>query len=520
MNINLIKNDSKSQSIIKDIYSEILLSKKLIFDFKCTFLNNNYNLKSEVIAIRKYVLFNIFDSFNQTLKNIEEKIFELEEKINLNLKNIYNLNEKSFKNEEINNLIEQRKPNQEIKNNNNYKEYYSSDIFKNNKNNDLINHHNKIKQNTDMIKYLNKKNNKLKVEFSPKEIDLSSKINNNYKTKENNNINIDLYHQNSNKKSLYENINYNCRNPGTIIKKINTFNTEKLNYINKNNINNNENPYNNNLKIKEQNLINQNNIIYNYNYPYINNGSIVKSNSYVSENINSNNYLNKNNILNDTNNKYYKNEKAAINNRTPNIKIKNPIREVIKKLIKNQNQINESFNNYCNLTNALQNKSFDLNNNNINNEINIKNNDILIDKIKNSENLRKYFSEKYGEGDFNKFFNKYKKGQISKELIKNEIFTVEKIIEKNNNLIQNYNKKNLGNSSDFIKSTQNKIKRKRNHIKNRTIDHKDKNKIIYRTGTPSNRESKIIYNHKNNFSNKKGNFRKYHIASSFVSNYL
>jgi hypothetical protein len=71
-----------TDKIIKDIYADIEMPKKLIFDFKISFLNNDIiNDKFEVIAIKKFILFNLFDSIEQTMKNIERKIIKIKSEI-------------------------------------------------------------------------------------------------------------------------------------------------------------------------------------------------------------------------------------------------------------------------------------------------------------------------------------------------------------------------------------------------------------------------------------------------------
>ena len=68
----------------------------------------------------------------------------------------------------------------------------------------------------------------------------------------------------------------------------------------------------------------------------------------------------------------------------------------------------------------------------INHLILTKKADSIVSKINHSENLILYFSEKYGDGDFNVFLNENERNKISKELIKREINTLEKSIKKNN----------------------------------------------------------------------------------------
>ena len=89
------------------------------------------------------------------------------------------------------------------------------------------------------------------------------------------------------------------------------------------------------------------------------------------------------------------------------------------------------------------NKSFNFN----------KKEDPIISKIKNSENLKLFFSEKYGNGNFNAFLNEFEKNKISEEVIKREINIIEKTIKNNNkNTIKGLNDKaKLENSKNIIK---------------------------------------------------------------------
>ena len=232
-------------------------------------------------------------------------------------------------------------------------------------------------------------------------------------------------------------------------------------------------------------------------------------------------------MKNDNNRNSYKNEQQIDLNNDINIKLKSPIREIIKKLIKNKNQINESFSNYFNMSNGLHNKSYDFKNNN--NSKSPK----IIDKIKKSGKLKKYFSDKYGGGDFNIFLNKYNLNKINHEIIGKEL---DIIIENNNNNnnnntnnIKNYiYKSNLVNSKRFIKRNKNNNKtsiesNKKKKLKNNTIDQMNKIQKIYKTETPSNRDTKKSNNQRNNnnimkyFKNR--NFSDYQNAWYFVTNF-
>ena len=487
----------------KRIYNEIESSKKLIFVFKSKFLNNN-NL--QIISIKKYILFNLIDSLEQTLKNIQENIIKIQQEKNNIIEINNNIFNKNFKSDDIfkinNGSINYNSQMTDINYDNSQKNYYSHNL-----------NENKNNQNLNIINFLNN-NKKFRKEFIPNQINYI-----------NNNINNYDYKTNTKKISIN-----NRKKPGIIIKKINSFNSQTIKTLNQNNNEISKNT----VRENEQNRINtQNNnnyIINDYNFPYVNNDISDEKNSIISD-IKSNNTSDKNNIQNKNynNNKYYKIEQ---NVEESNIKIKSPIREVIKKLVKNKNQINESFTNYCNMTNGLHNKSFDFNRSNYSNT----NTHTIIEKIQNSENLKKYFAKKYGNGNFITFLNNYKLNKINYELIEKDLDTLEKIKEKDNNInniihnkTQIDNKNNLDKSFGYIKKinldkTPNKSIKIKNNIKNRTIDQMDTKQKQYRTGTPSNRGVKKIKKKKNYFiinkNTKNENFRCHQNTSSFGTNYI
>ena len=155
--------------------------------------------------------------------------------------------------------------------------------------------------------------------------------------------------------------------------------------------------------------VDNNFINYKDNCQFLNEREINNEESYnnsLPKNINPNKfsiYLNKKNSSKmDENQNYFNIEETSSINNEPEIKIKSPIREIIKKIIKNKNKINESFLNYSTISGNKHNKSFNFN----------KKEDSIISKIKYSELLILYFSKKYGKGDFNVFLNEFKRNKI------------------------------------------------------------------------------------------------------------
>ena len=176
----------------KRIYNEIESSKKLIFVFKSKFLNNN-NL--EIIPIKKYILFNLIDSLEQTLKNIQENIIKIQQEKNNIIEINNNIFNKNFKSDDIfkinNNSINYNNQMTDIKYDNLQKNYYSHNL-----------NENKNNQNLNIINFLNN-NKKFRKEFIPNQINYI-----------NNNINNYDYKTNTKKISIN-----NRKKPGIIIKK-------------------------------------------------------------------------------------------------------------------------------------------------------------------------------------------------------------------------------------------------------------------------------------------------------------
>ena len=517
-----MENNDITGKIINELYDEIELFKKSIFNFKSNFLNSNFNKKLEIIAIKKYILYNLFDSFEQTLNNIKEKILRLDKEIQC-IKKENNNSNKDNNNIKINKTINYMNENSENK-----YELFSEDYNKYNVNNKNINLNNKEKrnkQNINIINFLNKNNHNYRKELYKNEINLE-----NYNNDINNNItNLNNYREIKNiNKVENNNVNYYSRTPGNIIRKMNSYNSEIIILNKKNNNKKNNEIQNKTIRDNKKSLNTKFHII-NFQYPALNNENL-NNNKCLTEifKINRTNNLNKNNSQKDNLTNYFKIEKNLnINNNNEfNIKIKSPIREVIKKLIKNKKQINESFSNYCNMTNSLQNRSYDFNRNDY------SKNDIFIEKIKNSENLTKYFSKKYGEGNFDLFLNKYKENKISHDLVQNEIILLEKINEKCNNNNHNNNYFNFTNNienstrfinKNYIKTTPDKNKRNKIIIKNKTVEQKNSKEKLSKTGSKSDKRIKKFYTQKQNIiikPIKNRNNKGHQTIYSFKSDYL
>ena len=107
------------------------------------------------------------------------------------------------------------------------------------------------------------------------------------------------------------------------------------------------------------------------------------------------------------------------NQKTLDIKSKGPLRKALRTLIHN---------------NKLSQRSYDYSNK--------VNKDDILNKIKESEKCKKYFSEKYGEGSYFTFLNKYKIGKLDRMQIKNEFKIISNIFELHENEQNlNYSKK-------------------------------------------------------------------------------
>ena len=520
-------NDKIIEEIIKELFIDIDSSKKFTFDFKSSFLNNNFNNPIGVIAIKRHILLKFLDSFEQTIKNIEQKLILLQKNINDNKKNINNHLNNKTKSED--NMNCENKADGQIN-----ELHFQNDLslYDLDKNKHLIN---RIKK-RNKINHVNhndyfKKNYSLnsgsyKNEFFHNQINYINNMNN-YNYKINNNMSLKSNDNKDNIKNYLDYGNYTLKNPEIISKKFYNFNDTNNTFNNINSLSD----YSNNKVISNSSFqkghnsvikVDNNFINYKDNCQFLNEREINNEDSYnnsLPKNINPNIfsiYLNKKNSFKmDENENYFNIEETSSINNGPEIKIKSPIREIIKKIIKNKNKINESFLNYSTISGNKHIKSFNFN----------KKTDSIISKIKNSENLILYFSEKYGNGDFNVFLNEYERNKISKELIKREINNLEKSIKKNNkntgNSLNGLNDKNIiENTNQFVKKrkiTPYKKDKKNLNLKNKTIEQIKKNQKIYRTLTPTSRENDKVINQRNNnnFLNKKNN-----ISNSFGRSHL
>jgi hypothetical protein len=110
------------------------------------------------------------------------------------------------------------------------------------------------------------------------------------------------------------------------------------------------------------------------------------------------------------NNYTFEQKDNKYNQKTLEIKPKSPFRKALRTLIHE---------------NKLSQKSYDYSNK--------VNKDDILNKIKESEKCKKYFSEKYGEGSYFTFLNKYKIGKLDRMQIKNEFKIISNILELNEN---------------------------------------------------------------------------------------
>ena len=264
---------------------------------------------------------------------------------------------------------------------------------------------------------------------------------------------------------------------------LNTFSKNKNNKNNNNLFHFKDNSYRHNFpSLKErtlQTLYNSENI----NYNKRNNNDLENNKSDDDELLSEDNIYDK-----DFNNN-------NLGNNTNKIKTKTPIRKALRALIKEKNMYNKSCNQFRN-TNY---NTIDTNEN--------ENDDDLINRINESKIFKLYFAQKYGDGKYNNFLDKYKNNLINKKEIENEMIIISNIYElkeKNEqNLKTYYSSISNNNSNDLLNKPKTSIgvpKRlllKKNNIKNSIINDKKqiknnnkKNLKNYITIPKSNRNNK------------------------------
>jgi len=299
------------------------------------------------------------------------------------------------------------------------------------------------------------------------------KNNNNKKPinlKENNKITINDYHYLNNKNNENSNEYYNNIKNKRLLLKTHSIEPDKKNYIyqfiNNNNTKNNNNknifinnsfnndkkgvkvPYN--LFLKNQlnyfsnsnksNLFDFKGNTYRHNFPSLKERTLQTL--YNSEKLITpkNDKSNINNKINNEESEQNNSDKELINNSLGNgtntIKAKTPIRKALRALLKEKKRNNNS----CNQITNIKYNQIDTN----------ENEDNLINKINESKDYKLYFSNKYGEGKYCNFLNKYKNNQINKKEIENELIIISnfyELKEKKDNINNNKKYLNINNSN-------------------------------------------------------------------------
>ena len=389
---NIKKNKKEKEEItIKSCLSEIDNKKYFLNSFKKRYLNN---IKNENISLKIKTLNNLINEFEKTISLVLEILLSYQEelqsnnKIPIKIKNTKANNNKkrNISKDNYNYSLNDKKDNSYFKNN--------STIPKNSKR--IIIKNNSIEANKE-----NSSNNKNNLNFNN-----TIKNNNSYSLKK---IRLNETNSIQNVKMPYH-----------------LFLKNQLSYINdKKNNNNSLFPYNTNSYSKKFPSLKEKTLRTLYNTENMNNSKNKNETSnFNNYNTNNENSKEKNNI----------NSLEVVNrsNSEKNfnkIKAKTPIRRSLRALLKEKKISNNS----CN---QMRNKFNDINYNTIDD-------DDLIKKINESEKYKSYFSNKYGEGNYFNFINKYKKNLLNYNLIKNEFNLISRVIELNEKKENNiYYKKN------------------------------------------------------------------------------
>ena len=385
-----IKDNKENKNDIKYFLTEIDNKKLFLTSFKKRYINsnsNNFKLnknqnKSDTIILKKNALNNIIKEFEaiihlslQIILYFQDELKYNNNKISINLKN-----NKENLIKKINNSYNSIPIKRNINDNNNM-----SNVEFNPKSKRVL-----LKSYTMRDKDKNIINDKIKFNFN--------KINNNESSQLNNNI-----------------------------------------YNNKSDLQTNNIPYHlflkNQLDTLNKNIKNKSNFLHRQQNSYINNFPSLKQRTlqtlYSNTNIDfsqdkdKNNYNSYNQFFKENNNSFSEsgNYRGGID--TNVIKPKTPIRRALRALIKAKKSFNNSYN-------QIRNKNFE----NIN--YILENNDDLIKKINESEEYKLYFSEKYGDGNYFNFLNKYKKGEINNKDINNEFKIISNVLKLKESKNQNY----------------------------------------------------------------------------------
>ena len=380
-------NNSKEENISEKIVEELLLeinSKKFIInDFKDKYLNQNINSNCNnyfqegkgTITVKINKINQILDSFQRTI-SLSLKI------ITFLLIKIKNLKNTDSNNKHLNN-------NNSVKNS--YSSIYNNNIFKSFKDESY-------KLETDIKNKFLKNSNKSYIFLFNKD-----KIKLNESNKKNNtNIKYKLINGNN---SNYKKINKS----ETILNNNYKINTNFNNFLKNINIKNLKNNKEININLKSMGFKNTSYIEKNDAAPK----NQIKNNIYA-QTENNNNNINK------------KSEYIKIKNYK--LKIKSPLRQTLKELVKNQKMKNNkdvgSSNNIINkykikIRVDKENKEEENKNHSTNEE-------------KKFNNFRMFFADKYGDGNYFHFLKKYNSNKINKLEVENELNILSKLFNYKN----------------------------------------------------------------------------------------
>ena len=417
-----LKEKKTTDKNIRAFLSEIDNKKKFINSFKKRYLNN-LKIKNDTIAIKFNSLNNFVKEFERAITLSLEIILSYQEDLHFNEINknntipikIKNGNETSIK--KMKNLSN---------GNNNYSDNKKNETYLKGKNNILFN---------------NRNGKPLTFRTQSIEVDKNNNIYNQEKINENN----DEFNS-CNNSFLFKKYSFNKSNN---IQNDNTpyhlYLKNQMNYLmDKRNFYNimkfSENSYKNNFpSLKERTLKTL------YNLEYINSRKNKNENNKNDEILKQNNDdnifdLNKNNV----------NYDRKVNK----IKTKTPIRRALRALIKEKKLFNKS----CHqIRNNFNKKNVII----INDDA-----DDLIKEIEKSKKYKLYFSEKYGEGNYYNFLNKYRNGEINQKEIKNELNIISNVFDlkrKNENIIKNKKNnstlinKNISNDNELFKRSKTSV---------------------------------------------------------------
>ena len=433
---------------IKDYFKEINDKRELIKDFKNKYINTKkYNInknKNEIVTLRINSLNKLLNEFERVISMSLDIIYSLQnnmaknENIKIKIKQIKEINEINNNNEPKENKenIFKKINEQREKNNysNNYYHFLDNNKTSESLNSELIKKNKRLLFNKSYTLEANKNNsshnnniinvnNELKVSTNN---NINNNNNNSNNSNSNNNFNISLqtdYNSLSNNLSIISPINN--------IKNNNATNNNSQSIINYSNITKYPQNYirNNFPLLKERTLTTL------YNPDYSKYFSMQKSQNIIDLNKNKNLPFSQVGLINHNCNNYtFEQKDDKYSQKTLEIKSKSPLRKAIRTLI-HENKLSQRSYDYSNKVNK----------------------DDILNKIKESEKYKKYFSEKYGEGSYFTFLNKYKIGKLDRMQIKKELKIISNILElhENENSANHSKKRNSAINKSNLDDTRN-----------------------------------------------------------------